>query len=115
MTAIVMAMWLWTAQIKFCHQAHQLTTGLVPMTETGGLPPDITATPPIHIMNTETDLDSVPLDPNPVTTAIGATATMTHVGANQGHFTGLPNAISHVTEAPAPTTTIVTHPTTDIP
>ena len=66
-------------------------------------------------MNTETDLDSVTLDPNPMTTAIGATAAMNHVGANQGHFTGLPNAISHVTEAPAPTTAIVTHPTTDIP
>ena len=60
------------------------------MTDTGGLPPDITATPPIHVMNTETDLDSVALDPNPMTTAIGATAATTHIGANQGHFTGLP-------------------------
>ena len=66
-------------------------------------------------MNTETDLDSVALDPNPMTTAIGATATTTHVGVNQGHSTGLPIAISHVIEAPAPTTAIMTHPTTDIP
>ena len=36
---------------------------------------------------------------------------MTHVGANQGHFTGLPDVISHVTEAPAPTATIMTHST----
>ena len=85
------------------------------MTEAGGLLPDITATPTICIMNTETDLDSVALDPDPVTTAIGATATMTHVGADQGHFTGLPNAISHMTEAPAPTAAVVTHPTADIP
>ena len=85
------------------------------MTEAGGLPPDITATPPVHVMNTETDLDSVTLDPNPMTTAIGATAATTHVEANQGYFTGLPDAISHVTEAPAPTTAVVTHPTTDIP
>ena len=85
------------------------------MTGAGGLLPDITATPTIHIMNTETDLDSVTLNPDPMTTAIGATATTTHVGANQGHFTGLPNVISHMTEAPAPTATIVTHPTTDIP
>ena len=85
------------------------------MTEAGGLLPDITATPAIHVMNTETDLDSVALDPNPVTTAIGATATMTHIGVNQGHFTGLPNAISHVTEAPAPTIAVMTHPTADIP
>ena len=66
-------------------------------------------------MNTETDQDSVALDPDPMTTAIGATATTTLIGANQGHFTGLPNVISHVTEATAPTTAIVTHPTTDIP
>ena len=85
------------------------------MTEAGGLLPDITATPTVHIVNTETALDSVALNTDPMTTAIGATATTTHVGANQGHFTGLPDAISHMTEAPAPTTTIVTHPTADIP
>ena len=71
--------------------------------------------PTVHIMNTETDRDSVALDPDPMTTAIGATATTTHVGATQGHFTGLPNIISHVTEATAPTTAIITHLTTDIP
>ena len=85
------------------------------MTEAGGLLPDITAMPTIHVKNTETDQDSVALDPNPVTTAIGATAAMTHIGATQGHFTGLPDAISHVIEAPVPTTAIVTHPTVDIP
>ena len=66
-------------------------------------------------MNTETDLDSVALDPDPVTTAIEATATTTHTGVNLGHSTDLPGAISHMIEAPAPTTTIMTHPTTDIP
>ena len=71
--------------------------------------------PTVCVMNTETDLDSVTLDPDPMTTAIGATAATTHIGANQGHFTGLPDAISHVTEAPAPTTAIMTHPTADIP
>ena len=85
------------------------------MTEAGGLLPDITAMPTIHIMNTETDLDSVALNPNSVTTAIGAAATTTHIGANQGHFTGLPNVISHMTEAPAPSAAIMTHPTADIP
>ena len=39
-------------------------------------------------MNTETDRDSFALDPKPMTTAIGATAAMTLVGADQGHFTG---------------------------
>ena len=71
--------------------------------------------PTIHVMNTEIVLDSVALNPDSVTTVIGATATTTHVGANQGHLTGLPNAISHVTEAPAPTTAVMTHPITDIP
>ena len=85
------------------------------MTEAGGLLPDITVTSAAHIMNTETDLDSVALDPDPMTTTIGAAATMTHVGVNQDHSTGLPVAISHVIEAPALTVAIMTHPTTDIP
>ena len=85
------------------------------MTEAGGLLPDITATPTFHIMNTETDRNSVTLDPEPMITAIGATATMTLIGADQGHFTGLPKVISHVTEAPAPTVAVMTLPTTDIP
>ena len=50
------------------------------MTEAGGPLPDITVTPAAHVMNTEIDLDSVALNPNPVTTAIGAAATMTPVG-----------------------------------
>ena len=85
------------------------------MTGAGGLLPDITVTPAVHIMNTETDLDSVALNPDPMTTAIGATAAMTHTGVNLGHSTGPPSAISHVIEAPAPTAAIMTHPTADIP
>ena len=85
------------------------------MTEAGDLLPDITATTAVCIMNTETDLDLVTLDPDPVTTAIGATATTTHIGVDQGHSTGFPSAISHMIEAQAPTTVIVTHPTADIP
>ena len=76
------------------------------MTEAGGLLPDIIAMPAVHVMNTETGLDSVAPDPNPMTTAIGV---------DQGHSTGLPNAIFHMTEAQAPTTAVMTHPTTDIP
>ena len=66
-------------------------------------------------MYTETDLDSVALDPDPVTTAIGATAITTHIGVNQGHSTGLPGAMSHMIEAQALTAIIMTHPTADIP
>ena len=66
-------------------------------------------------MNTEIDLDSVALDPEPMTTAIGAAATMTHIGVNQDHSTGLLATTSHMIEAPALTATVVIHPTTDTP
>ena len=66
-------------------------------------------------MNTEIDLGSVALDPNPVTTAIGAAATMTLIGVDQDHSTGLLATTSHVIEAPALTTAVVIHPTADIP
>ena len=66
-------------------------------------------------MTTEIDLDSVTLDPNHITTAIGATATMTLAEVNLGHSTGPPSAISHMIEAPAPTAAVVTHPTADMP
>ena len=85
------------------------------MTEAGGLLPDITVTPGAHIMNIEIDLDSVTLDPKPITTAIGAAAAMTHIGVDQDHSTGFLTATSPVIEAPALTTTVMIHPTTDIP
>ena len=66
-------------------------------------------------VNTGTDLDSVALDPNPITTAIGVVAAMTLIGVDPNHSTDLPITTSHVIEAPVPTTTIVTHPTTDLP
>ena len=83
------------------------------MTEVGGLPLDITATIDAHAMNTGTDLDSVTLNLNPITTSIGAVAAMTLIEVAPGHFTGLPISTSHVTEAPGPTTAIMIHPTTD--
>ena len=86
---------------------------MTPMTEVGGLPQDITATIDAHTMNTGTDLDSVTLDLDPITTAIGAVATMTLIEVTPGHFTDLPIATSHMTEAPVPTAAIMIHPTTD--
>ena len=65
-------------------------------------------------MNTE-DLGSAALDPNPATTAIGATATMTPRGVDQGHSIGLLTTISCVIEAPAPIIAAVIHPTADSP
>ena len=81
------------------------------MTEAGGPLPEITVTPAAHVVNTEIDLDSVALDPNPVTTGIGAAAAMTPIGVNQDHSTGLPITTSPMIEAPALTTAIMTHPT----
>ena len=66
-------------------------------------------------MNIGTDLDSVTLDPNPITTAIGVVAAMTLVGVDPDHSTDLPIATSHVIEAPVPTAAIMTHPTADLP
>ena len=83
------------------------------MTEVGDLPLDVTATPDAHAINTETDLTSVALDPNPVTTAIGVVATMTLVEVTPDHSTDLPIKTSHVTEAPVPTAAIMIHLTAD--
>ena len=85
------------------------------MTEAVGPLPDITVTPVAHAMNTEIDLDSVALDPDPMTTAIGAAAATSLVGVDQDHSTGLPIATSHMIEAPALTAAIMTHPTVGIP
>ena len=83
------------------------------MTEVGGLPLDITATPDAHAMNTGTDLDSVTLDLDPVTTAIGVVAAMTLIEVTPDHSADLPIATSHMIEAPVPTTAIARNPTTD--
>ena len=83
------------------------------MTEEGGLLPGIIVTPGAHIMNTEIDLGLVTLNPEPLTTAIGAAAATTYVGVNPDHSTGLLAATSHVIEAPALTTTMI-HLTADI-
>ena len=69
----------------------------------------------MHIMNTEIGLDPVALDPEPMTTAIGAAAATTHIGVNQDDSTGLLAATSHIIEAPALTAAVMIHPTTDIP
>ena len=112
-TVIIMDMLPWTAQIRFHHQVHQPTAGLTPMTGVGDLPLDVTATPDVCAMNTGTDLDSVALDLDPITTAIGVVAARTLIEVTLDHSTDLPIATSHMTEAPVPTTTIAIHLTTD--
>ena len=111
MTVIITDMLPWTAWIRFCHQVHQPAAGLTPTTEVGDLSLDITATPDTHAMITGTDLNSVALDLNPVTTAIGVVATRTLIEVAPDHSTDLPITTSHMTEAPVPTTTIMIHPT----
>ena len=64
-------------------------------------------------MTTGTDLDSVTLDPDPVTTAIGVVATKTLIEVTPDHSTDLPIITSHVTEAPVHTSAFAIHPTTD--
>ena len=76
--------------------------------------PDITVKQVAHIMDTE-DLGSAALDPNPVTTATGAAATTIPRGVDQDHSIGLLATNSHVTEAPAPITATMIHPTADSP
>ena len=49
-----------------------------------------------------------------VTTDIGVVATRTPIEVTPGHSTDLPTIVSHVTGAPVPTTTAVTHCTTDL-
>ena len=109
MTVIIMDMLPWTAQIRYHHWVHQSTAGLTPTTGVGDLPLDITATPDAHAMTIGTDQDSVTLNPNPVTTAIGVVAARILIEVAPDHSTDLPITTSHVTEAPVPTATIVIH------
>ena len=66
-------------------------------------------------MDIGTDIGSVALDSNPVTTTIGVVATTTLVGVDPDHSTDLPITTSHMIEVPVPTTAIATHPTADLP
>ena len=113
-TVIITDMLLWTAQIKYCHLAHQPATGLTTMTGVGDLPLDITVTLDTHAMTTETDLDSVALDPNPITTAIGVVAARILAEVTPDHSTDLPITTSHMTGALVPTAAIMTHLTRNL-
>ena len=113
-TVIIMDMLPWTAQIRYCHLAHQHTTELKPMTGMKDPPLDIIATPDIHTMITRIDPDSVAPSHALVTTDIGVVGTRTPIEITPGHFTDLPAVVSHVTGAQVPTTTATTHHTADL-
>ena len=114
MTVIITDMLPWTAQKRYHCQVHQPAAGLTPTTGVEYFPLDITTTQDAHAMTTGTDLDSVALDPDPITTAIGAVAAWTLAEVTPDHSTDLPIATSHVTGAPVTTTTITIHLTADL-
>ena len=114
MTVIIMDMLPWTAWIRYHCLAHWHATGLTPMTGMIDPPLDIIATPEVHTMITRIDPGSVAPGPAPITIDIAEAATRTPIEAAPGHSTGLPNLVSHVTEAQVPTTIAATHCTTDL-
>ena len=77
-------------------------------------PLDIIATLDVHTMITRIDPDSVAPNLTLVTTDIGVVATRTPIEVTPGHSTDLPTIVSHVTGAPVPTATTMTHCTTDL-
>ena len=113
-TVIIMDMLPWTAQIRYHHLAHQHAAGLTPMTGMIDPPLDTIATPDVHTMITRIDPDSVIPGPAPVTIDIGVTAARTPIEVAPGHSTDPPNVVSHITEAQVPTTTAMTHHTTEL-
>ena len=102
-TVIIMDMLPWTAQIRYHHLAHWHATEVTPTTGMIDPPLDIIATPDILTMITRIDPGSVIPNPAHITIGIGVAAIMTPIGAAPGHFTDLPNVVSHATEAQVPT------------
>ena len=114
MTVITMDMLPWTAQIRYHCLAHQHTAGLMPMTGVIDPPLDVIATPDVLTMITRIDPGSVVPSSTPITIDIGVAAIRTPIEATPGHSTDLPDIVSHATEAQVPTTTAITHHTTDL-
>ena len=85
------------------------------MTEAEDPLPDMTDTLVAHATDTEIDLDTVALDPDLRSTAIGVTVATTHIEVDQDHSTNIHAATSHTIEVPATTATIVIHPTAGTP
>ena len=75
---------------------------------------DFIATPDVHTMITRIDPDSVIPSPTPITIDIGVAAARTPVEVAPGHSTDLPSVVSHITGAPVPITTAMTHCTADL-
>ena len=113
-TVIIMDMLPWTAQIRYCHLAHQHTAGSTPTTGMIDPPLDAIATPDVHTMITRIDPGSVAPDLTLISIDIGVVATRTPTEVTPGHSTALPTIVSHVTGAQVPTATATTHCTADL-
>ena len=113
-TVIIMDMLPWTAQIRYLCLACQHAAEVTPTTGMIDPPLDIVATPDILTMITRIDPGSVIPDPAHITTGLGVAAVITPAGATPGHSTGLPDVVSHATEAQVPTAIAMTHHTTDL-
>ena len=110
-----MDMLLWTALIKYHHQAHQHATEVTPLVGMIGPPLGIIATPGILTMITKIGIGSVVPDPTHITMDIGVAAVVTPIGATPGHSMGLPNISTHAPEAQVHTATAMTCHTADLP
>ena len=113
-TVIIMDMLPWSAQIRYDHLVHWHTAGLTPMTGVKDPPLDVIVTPDAHTMITRIDPDSVAPDLTPVTTDIGVAAARITAEVTPGHSTDPPTIVSHVSGAPVPTATAMTHLTADL-
>ena len=114
MTVIIMDMLPWTTRIRYHHLAHWHAAGLTPMTGMKDPPLDITATPDVHTMITRIDPGSVIPNLTLITTDIEIVATRTPIEVTPGHSTDFPATVSHITGAPVPTATTMTHCTADL-
>ena len=76
-------------------------------------PLGVIVAPDAHTMTTRIDPGSVAPILTPITTDIGVVATRTPAEVAPDHSTDLPITVSHVTGALVPTTTAMTHLTTD--
>ena len=113
-TVIITDMLPWTAQIRYLCLAHWHAAEVTPTTGMIDPPLDIIATPDILTMITRIDPGSVIPDPAHIAIGIGVAAIMTPIGATPGRSTGLPNIVSHATEAQVPTAISMTHHTADL-
>ena len=114
LTVINMDMLPWTTLIKYHHQAHQNATEVTPLIGMIDPPLGIIVTPDVLTMITKIGPGLVIPDPTHITMDIGVAAIMTPIGVTPGHFTDLPNIVSHATEAQVHTATAVTHHTADL-